>query len=131
MSYNIEKFELVKNQHFYFYVVSIDEKNQFKSFLEKVEKNTLDLKSLYKILSIMDYISPYTKLPKEKFRHIEPSNDKERNDLYEFKDKSLRVYVIFQIPSIYIIRGGWKKDQAKDISKLKRKTKEFPNLLYS
>ena len=45
MSYNIEKFELVKNQHFYFYVVSIDEKNQFKSFLEKVEKNSLDLKS--------------------------------------------------------------------------------------
>ena len=43
MSYNIEKFELVKNQHYYFYVVSIDEKNQFKSFLEKYDLNKSDL----------------------------------------------------------------------------------------
>ena len=71
------------------------------------------------------------KLPKEKFRHIEPSNNKERNDLFEFKEKSLRVYVILQFPSIYIIRGGWKKEQLKDISKLKRDTKDFPEILYS
>lgn len=131
MNYKIEKFELVKNQYYYFYLVSIDGKNQFKTFVEEVEKSKLDLKSLYKIFSIMDFITPYIKLPKEKFRHIEPSNNKERNDLFEFKEKSLRVYVILQFPSIYIIRGGWKKDQLKDISKLKRDTKDFPEILYS
>jgi hypothetical protein len=79
----------------------------------------------------MDYINPYSKLPKEKFRHIENNNPKARNYIYEFKDKSIRIYVIFQPPSFYIIRGGHKKDQLKDIERVKRDTKDFPYFNFS
>lgn len=131
MQYIIEQCSLVKNPYYSFYLVSIDAKNQFNTFIEQAQKNKQYLKSIHKIIALMDYINPYSKLPKEKFRHIEDNNPKTRNDIYEFKDKSIRIYVIFQPPSFYIIRGGYKKDQIKDIERVKRDTKDFPYLNFS
>ena len=131
MQYIIEQCNLVRNPNYSFYLVSIDAKNQFNTFLEQAQKNKQDLKSIHKIIALMDYINPYSKLPKEKFRHIEDNNSKARNDIYEFKDKSIRIYVIFQPPSFYIIRGGYKKDQLKDIERVKRDTKDFPYFNFS
>lgn len=86
MQYIIEQCNLVKNPNYSFYLVSIDAKNQFNTFLEQAQKNKQDLKSIHKI---------------------------------------------FQPPSFYIIRGGYKKDQLKDIERVKRDTKDFPYFNFS
>ena len=47
--------------------------------------------------------------------------------LDEIKKNNIRVYVIDQRPDIYIVMGGYKRDQKKkDIPRLIRKTKDFP-----
>ena len=58
-----------------------------------------------------------------KFNHIE---DAIRSDIYEFKKDRLRVYVIKQKPNFYIILGGFKGSQKKDIKLLKSMIKDFP-----
>ena len=98
------KTKLINQDSIYTLIKIIDAKNQFNTFIEQAQKNKQDLKSIHKIIALMDYINPYSKLPKEKFRHIEDNNPKTRNDIYEFKDKSIRIYVIFQPPSFYIIK---------------------------
>lgn len=124
MTYKEEIFDLVKNSYFTYYKLSIDEECQFDEFMEKVDKVKADKESLEKIFAIMEMFSPRP-LSKKLFRQIRPSNKNERIDLYEFKKDSVRVYVIFQRPNIYIVRGGLKKEQEKDIKKLKRETKDF------
>ena len=63
------------------------------------------------------------RLPKTKLNHIE-SND--RTDIFEFKKDRLRVYVLKQKPNVFIVIGGYKATQKKDISVLKSRIKDFP-----
>lgn len=127
MEYAIDIFDLVNNHNDYqFYKLSIDGVCLFDEFLKEIESISQDKKNFAKILFLMDNFSakPY---PKQKFNHI-VANKNERTDIYEFKSDSLRVYVILQKPNIYIVRGGWKKNQQRDIDKVKNDTKEFnPN----
>ena len=70
----------------------------------------------------MDEFSPTQMLPKAKFRQIKGVD---RQDVFEFKRKNLRVYVVMQQPNVYVVLGGYKKGQEKDIAKLKRYIKDF------
>lgn len=74
------------------------------------------------IISYMDSISDRILLPQKKFRHIESSV---RDDIYEFKYDPYRVYVIKQKPDMYIVLGGYKKNQSKDILRLEARIKDF------
>lgn len=57
---------------------------------------------------------------------LDDIEDSRRNDLFEFKKDRLRVYVIKQKPDIYIVVGGFKGSQKKDIKLLKSLIKDFP-----
>ena len=102
----------------------VDGKCEFDDFLQEVNKNVADKKNMNSIIAYMDSLSAQL-LPSIIYNHIESG---ERHDLYEFKKKNLRVYVIDQRPNIYIVMGGYKSTQKKkDIPRLIRKTKDFPN----
>lgn len=71
----------------------------------------------------MDGICDQIRYPSSKFNHIEDNN---RSDIFEFKKDRLRVYVLKQKPNFFIILGGYKDRQKKDIKILKSKIKDFP-----
>ena len=54
---------------------------------------------------------------KEKFNHIQ-GGKYDRKDVYEFKKDKLRVYVILIKPNVYVVYGGYKKEQQKDIARI-------------
>ena len=116
--YEIKDCDLVNNRNGYtFKKMYINGVCQFDDFYEEVHASKNAYKNLVAIMALMQCFSDIL-LPKEKFRQIK---DIDRNDVYEFKKKGLRVYVLLCKPDVVIILGGYKKDQKKDISRLKRK----------
>ena len=116
--YEIKDCDLVNNRNGYtFKKMYINGVCQFDDFYEEVHASKNEYKNLVAIMALMQCFSD-TLLPKEKFRQIK---DLDRNDIYEFKKKGLRVYVLLCKPDVVIILGGYKKNQKKDISRLKRK----------
>lgn len=128
--YLYDIFEDVDNENDYlFYKLSIDGECQFERFYEEVTANakSRDAKSMDRIIAYMDAFGP-TLLPKEKFRNIKGLKDAtgaKRSDVFEFKSNDLRVYVVLRKPSVYIVMGGYKKNQDKDVDVLADKIKEF------
>ena len=122
--YSTKLFDLTNNPNYTYYRLFVDGKCEFDDFLQEVNKNVADKKNMNAIIAYMDSLSAQL-LPSIIYNHIESG---ERHDLYEFKKKNLRVYVIDQRPNIYIVTGGYKSTQKKkDIPRLIRKTKDFPN----
>ncbi len=122
--YSTKLFDLTNNPNYTYYRLFVDGKCEFDDFLQEVNKNVADKKNMNAIIAYMDSLSAQL-LPSIIYNHIESG---ERHDLYEFKKKNLRVYVIDQRPNIYIVMGGYKSTQKKkDIPRLIRKTKDFPN----
>ena len=122
--YSTKLFDLTNNPNYTYYRLFVDGKCEFDDFLQEVNKNVADKKIMNAIIAYMDSLSAQL-LPSIIYNHIESG---ERHDLYEFKKKNLRVYVIDQRPNIYIVMGGYKSTQKKkDIPRLIRKTKDFPN----
>lgn len=120
--YSTELFDLTNNPHCTFYKLYVNGKCEFDDFLEEIKKNIADKDSMDAIITYMDILSAQL-LPAKKYNHIVGAK---RSDLYEFKKNNLRVYVIDQRPEIFIVMGGHKKTQKKDIQRLIRKTKDFP-----
>lgn len=116
-------YEDVNNPQYRFYKLYIDGVCQFDDFIEEIERNKSDQKLFNQIVRYMDSISDQIRFPKTKFNHIE-SND--RSDIFEFKKDHLRVYVIKQKPNFFIVIGGYKNTQKKDIKNLKSRIKDFP-----
>ncbi len=120
--YETELFELVNNPEYTYYKLHVDGKCDFDDFLKELERNVSDAKSMDAIISYMDMLSAQ-KITDKIYNYIQGGD---RHDLYEFKKNKLRVYVIDQRPSIYIVMGGYKKNQKKDIKRLIKRTKDFP-----
>ena len=83
-------------------------------------------KTFVAIATLMENFSFNLKLPDKLFRQIKNVG---RKDVYEFKKANLRVYVIMQKPNMFIILGGRKLRQNKDIEKIDRYTKQLPEIL--
>lgn len=120
--YKIEPFDLVKCLEFKYYKLIINGKCQFDDFFSDVLKNAIDKSNMKKILSLMELFSNKRLIPKQKFNSIKGVG---RSDVFEFKTDNLRVYVVKQTPNMYIILGGYKKNQSKDIENLKNRIKNF------
>lgn len=121
--YRAELFELTNNPKCTFYKLFVDGKCEFDDFIEEIKKNIADKRNMDAIIAYMDSLSAQL-LPSTIYNYIKSG---ERTDLYEFKKKNLRVYVIDHRPDIYIVMGGYKSTQKKkDIPRLIRKTKDFP-----
>ena len=111
--YELRKFEPVNNKTYQFHEVSVNGKYLFQEFVENL-KDQRDIKKLINIYSYMDMLSA-SMLPKSKFRHIEGLK---RNDVYEFKKDDIRVYVIMQRPSVFVVLGAYKGTQNKEIKRI-------------
>lgn len=122
-NYSTELFDLTNNPNCTFYKLYVNGKCEFDDFLEEIKKNVADSKNMKAIIAYMDSLCAQL-LPSSIYNYIQGSK---RNDLYEFKKKNIRVYVIDQRPNIYIVMGGYKSSQKKkDIPRLIRKTEDFP-----
>lgn len=121
MAITIEKFDQVHNQTCQFYKLRIGDKCPLDDFVEEVSKNTEDRKSFSALVALMDQYSPTLMLPKKKFRHIESNV---RPDIWEFKKNNLRLYIVLKQPNVYLVMGGYKKNQERDIATLNRILRE-------
>lgn len=119
--YNARPFTLVSNKVCTFYEVSVNGKYLFQEFLKEVEKSSVDKKSIKAIFRYMDMFNPTTFFPKNIFRHIEGG----KQSYWEFKKNNLRVYVIKQEPSVFILLGGYKNKQERDIKRIKKLFDDF------
>lgn len=120
--YKTEILKLVNNPNYTYYKLYVDGKCNFDEFYNEVARNVADMKSMTAIIAYMDSLSAQM-LPSTIYNYI---HDNGRSDLYEFKKKNLRVYVIDQRPNIYVVMGGYKGSQKRDIANFKEKVKEFP-----
>jgi putative component of toxin-antitoxin plasmid stabilization module len=126
MEYRTLETEIIHNIHnVQFYELELDGKRLFSEFIEDLT-DAKDKKTFIAIATIMDNFSFNQKLPDKLFKQIKSIG---RKDVYEFKKANLRVYVIMQKPNMFIILGGYKTNQQKDIEKIDRYTKRLPELL--
>lgn len=109
-----------------FYKLLKDEEAPFDLFYEEVNKDAKHKKDILHILSMMDYMAEKDViLPKEKVNSIK-EGDKVIG--IEFKKNDLRVYCLKQDLDIFVVMGGYKKNQVRDINYLKRLLKENKDL---
>lgn len=127
--FKINRFEVINNQTFAFFKLKINGKSYFDQFEAKL---TPDEKSeLRSIYAFMDKFSENL-YPKTIFNSIKGKKVKkneQRSDLYEFKSKHLRIYVVWQKPNVFIVMGGSKNTQDNDTVVLHKRLKGFPNSL--
>lgn len=120
--FSTELLEIVNNENgFVFYKLLIDDICHFDCFVEGLKRFPREMKSLYSIFAYMDMFSS-RKIPESKFRNIKNAN---RKDVFEFKKDNIRVYVILQNPEVYVITGGFKKNQKNDVERIVRQVKNF------
>lgn len=120
--YKIRPFETINNKTYQFYEASVNGKFLFEEFCKGLKDAARDKKKLSSIYAYMDMLGPQVMLPKTKFRCI---GDKTLPNLFEFKKGDIRVYVIKQKPSVYIVLGGYKGRQDLDIERVKNLFKDF------
>lgn len=124
--YSFEPFTVVAGRHYRFVKVLRNGRSPYDKFenglTQKPEKS-----ALASIFNIMGRLAPGVMLPQKLFRHIEPNEDGDRTDIYEFKKNNLRVYVAIVEPSVVILLGGYKKDQDKDVERVFRQFNQMPN----
>lgn len=121
--YETKPYEDVNNPQYRFYKLYVDGVCQFEQFIEEISQNAADVKLFSALIAYMDNLTDSNRFPATKFNHIE---DSRRCDMFEFKKDRLRIYVIKQKPDIYIVVGGFKVTQKKDIKLLKSLIKDFP-----
>lgn len=124
MDYRTEPFDIVNNDNYNYFKLFVDEKCVFDDFVEEVSSNVKNMKELKVIYTYMEYLGAQM-LPATKFNSIKGVA---RSDVFEFKTKHLRVYVVVQKPYIYIVAGGYKTTQDKDIARFKKRIKDFPEI---
>lgn len=121
--YEIAPYEDVNNPQYKFFKLYVDGICQFEQFINEISKNAKDTKLFRYIIAYMDALTDSNRFPSTKFKHIE---DARRSDIFEFKKDHLRVYIVKQRPDIYIVVGGYKGTQKKDIRLVKSLIKDFP-----
>lgn len=118
--YEMRRFKPVNNVDYDFLEVSVNGKYHCQNFIDGI-KDEIDKKKLIKIYAYMDLFSSKL-LPSTKFRQIKGLR---RNDVYEFKDKDIRIYFIKKKPNMFIILGGYKGTQNKDINRIDNLFNDF------
>lgn len=113
----IEKLDVIKDGGaLSFYKVLISGVCLFDEFCKKTAKSTEGKKKLTKIYSFMNYMAENNNsLPESKFNSIK---NKQKVFGYEFKEKDIRIYVLKKDPNVYIVLGGYKKNQNSDVDTL-------------
>ncbi|MBD5358542.1 MAG: hypothetical protein HDR88_16410 [Bacteroides sp.] len=93
VEFHLKPFDEVSNPKFKFYKLYEDDISYYDNFVEELGRKYKSLiKELPKIYALMDALGNMT-LPITKFRYIHPNNKGDREDIWEFKTRHLRVYV--------------------------------------
>lgn len=119
--YCTQKFDLIHNESYTYYKLYINNKCQFDEFCEEVKRRVSDNESLQAIYGYMELFGALP-LPESKHRIIK---DAEQRDIWEFKKNNIRVYVVKTMKEVYIVMGGYKADQKRDIERVKRRVQQF------
>lgn len=120
-NYSVKEFDAIKNSCQYsYFLLYINERCQFEDFKKEIKSNAIYNKQYNQILATMEQISDQHTLTAKKFRNIKGVG---RKDIFEFKSKDLRIYVLKKNPNMYIILGGYKANQDNDINLLKERLK--------
>ena len=127
-TFAVQLLESVRNNgKLRFYKMLKDGVAPFDLFYEEVCGDKRHKKDMLKILAMMDYVAETNAiLPKEKVNSIK-EGDKVIG--IEFKKNDLRVYCLKQDPDVFVVMGGYKKNQDNDIKNLKKLLKTNKNLL--
>lgn len=110
-----------------YYLLFKGDRSFYEEFVDSLTQKK-DKDELFKIIALMDMMGDML-LPKTKFRHIEPNKKGDRKDVYEFKSKHIRVYVIKKSPDVFIVLGGFKNNQEADIKKVFRHFNQIPEII--
>lgn len=123
----LENLNEVRNGKLSFYKLIANGKCLYDEFCEKIDKEKVNQSSLNRIRTYMNLMAENNcMLPKTKFNSIRHKN---KVIGYEFKDKDLRLYILKKEPGIYVVLGGYKKNQDKDIKKFTSIIDEFQEWL--
>lgn len=120
-NYSAERFDLIHNETYTYYKLYINDECQFDRFCDEIKRRVSDNESLQTIYGYMELLGAMP-LPESKHRIIK---DAKRHDIWEFKKNNVRVYVIKTLTEVYIVMGGYKNDQKRDIDRVKRRVKDF------
>jgi hypothetical protein len=128
-TFALEKLEEVKDGKLIFYKIRIDGVCLYDEFCRELENDKTSTKSMNKIRTYMNILAESDcLLPSTKFNSIKPNN---KVIGYEFKSDTLRVYVIKKKPNVFIVLGGYKKNQKKDIEKFAKITSQLENYYFT
>lgn len=116
--------EDIDNPKYNFYLLYKDGRNFYEDFVNSLNQKS-DIDELDTIIALMDKVDN-NNLPPTKYKHIS-GGKYDRKDVYEFKSKHLRIYAIKKSPDYYIILGGYKKGQEKDIAKIFKHFNNIPD----
>lgn len=124
--YTYIPFDLVDNPKYDYYKVSIDGNCHIDEFIKEIEENVKRKNSFNSIIAYMDLLGNTPRpLPPTKFNFVHVAK---RVDVWEFKKDDLRVYVVQHVKTkeVYVIMGGYKDNQKKDIKTLEKRIKDLP-----
>lgn len=107
------------------YKMSIDGVCLLEEFENEIEDIGQYEEELASIFAHIEDFANQVLLPDTKFRILNKGVKKDKVKEYEFKSKHLRVYGIKAPGGSIIILGGYKTNQKKDISRLKRIKKDY------
>lgn len=124
--FSFERFTAIVNPDFKFYKVKINNKSFFDEF-EKGLTQKSDKTSLASVYNLMSRLRNNHKLPSQLFRHIKPNSKGDRDDIYEFKKNNVRVYAALLPNGVFVLLGGFKKNQDADIAKVFKHFNQMPN----
>ncbi|MBQ2784098.1 MAG: hypothetical protein IJE99_03770 [Alistipes sp.] len=120
--YTFKICELIKNQNgITFYKLFINDHCQFDEFLDEVNRVQITRKKFSDLISRMGCFGDYM-MPQKYLRQIKEVKEK---DIYEFKKDDIRIYVKLEKPNVFIILGGFKNSQKKDIQQVKKIRREL------
>jgi len=123
INFAVEKVDEIKDGKLSFYKLVINGECLYDEFCKEVEKSAESKRSLNTIRAYMNFIADCdSRLPGAKFNSIK---DKGKVVGYEFKKDALRVYVMKQNPDVYVVLGGYKKIQERNITTFVQIAKEF------
>lgn len=115
--FTVVELEDINNPNYEYFIVLKNGNNLYEEFVDSITQKK-DKEGLYKISSTMDFYGlPNINFTDEKFRHIE-GNKNDRDDVFEFKGNNIRIYAIKTENRFFILMGGFKKNQKKDIKKV-------------
>lgn len=125
VNYTVKEIDIVRNTNgITFYKMLFDDKCLFDDFVEATNSVKADKEHFASMVAWLDCYSPHLLMPRTRINHID---DVGRSDVIEFKKDNLRIYAIAQKPNIFVILGGYKTDQKKDIKHIKNLIKNLPS----